>query len=171
MTRAPETSQAPDRRGRIALVEFVEHQSAEASRAFGDEVARVNARSQGRVAWAGQIDQQLIGTGSERYREIWIREFPNRAACTQALAEHAATATDRALLRFGATPWPTRREASCARSSGCGRSGVGALPPSTRSARGGLRSKRSTWGYPGSDPTGRSSPRSKTRRRATRSSW
>ena len=87
-----------DRRGRIALLDLVEHSNPEASSAFAGEMERALAQAGGRVAWAGRIDQQLIGAGSERFDEIWISEFSTREACARALANRAAPHAARVAL-------------------------------------------------------------------------
>ena len=99
-----------DRRGRIALLDLVKSPTHEARLAFPGLMKRVSERSGGRLAWAGSVDQQLIGTGSEDFDDILISEFPNREACARALAERAAWGPEISVSEIRslvATPWST----------------------------------------------------------------
>ncbi len=98
-----------DRQGRIALLDLVKSPTHEARLAFSSLMKRVLERSGGRLAWAGSVDQQLIGTGSEDFDDIFISEFPNREACVLALAERAAWDPEifvGEMCSLVATPWP-----------------------------------------------------------------
>ncbi|NQZ95974.1 MAG: DUF1330 domain-containing protein [Myxococcales bacterium] len=90
MSGAPDRLAQIDRQGRIALLDLVKSPTHEARLALPSLMKRVLERSGGRLAWAGSVDQQLIGTGSEDFDDILISEFPNREACVLALAERAA---------------------------------------------------------------------------------
>ena len=90
MSGAPDRLAQIDRQGRIALLDLVKSPTHEARLAFPSLMKRVLERSGGRLAWAGSVDHQLIGTGSEDFDDILISEFPNREACALALAERAA---------------------------------------------------------------------------------
>jgi len=107
MSSATKGMPPADRRGRIALVDLVEHPTPEARRTFADEMESALARAGGRVAWAGRVDQQLIGAGAEHYSEVWVSEFSTREACARALAARGEPDAERAARSFVATPWPT----------------------------------------------------------------
>lgn len=97
------------RQGRIALVDLVRSPSHEARLAFPSVMQNVLERSGGRLAWAGSIDQQLIGHGSEHFCDVLVSEFPNREACIGALAERATWEPEAfvsEIKSFVAAPWP-----------------------------------------------------------------
>jgi uncharacterized protein (DUF1330 family) len=73
--------------GRVVLVDLVRAPSHEARLAFPLLQRDVVARAGGRVAWAGSIDQQLIGHGLEHFQDVLISELPTAQACVRALAE------------------------------------------------------------------------------------
>ncbi len=110
MSGAPDRLAQIDRQGRIALLDLVKSPTHEARLALPSLMKRVLERSGGRLAWAGSVDQQLIGTGSEDFDDVLISEFPNREACVLALAERAAWDPEifvGEIRSIVAAPWPT----------------------------------------------------------------
>ena len=99
-----------ERPGRIALLDLVKSPTQEARLELSSLMKRALERSGGRLAWAGSVDQQLIGSGPEDFGDILISEFPNREACDRALKERTAwdpeifVGAPRSLV---AAPWPT----------------------------------------------------------------
>ncbi|MCH2172422.1 hypothetical protein MK489_16720 [Myxococcota bacterium] len=99
-----------DHRGRVALLDLVKTAGDETHCAFSDPMKRILHSCQGRLAWAGSMDQQLIGTGSEDVDSVWISEFPNREACATALEKRYESAPEmrvRDIQSYVVTPWPS----------------------------------------------------------------
>lgn len=94
--------------GRLALIDLVRSPSHEARLAFPSLMRDVAGRVGGRLAWAGSIDQQLIGQGLEHFHDVVISELPTGEACLHALAERRAWQPESfvsELATFAARPW------------------------------------------------------------------
>lgn len=94
--------------GRLALVDLVRCPSHEARLAFPTLAHDVATRAGGRLAWAGSIDQQLVGEGLETFEDVLISEFSSGEACARALAMRSEWRPETFLSEmtsYTARPW------------------------------------------------------------------
>jgi len=101
---------AAKRLGRAALIDFVRSTSHEARVAYPRLLENVLSQADGRLVWAGSIDQQLVGHDLAHFEDILISEFPSAEACGRALALRRGWQPEtilNELISHIVQPWPS----------------------------------------------------------------
>ena len=96
--------------GRVAVLDLVRCPSHEARTAYPRLMADLVARVGGRLAWAGSIDQQLVGHGLESFHDVVISEYPTAEACGIAMALRRQWQPETFVSELGSwtfRPWPS----------------------------------------------------------------
>ena len=108
MTASTDLLKTAPRRGRIALVDIVPSPSADEIR-YSERLNTLFRTAAGRIAWAGRVDQNLVGPGQTAGHEIVISEFAHFAAYEQFLQTRQSWMSHfdgKTVQTFMATPWP-----------------------------------------------------------------
>ena len=103
-------------RGRLAVLELVQHRDPSRYRAWREAQRPVLAEAGARVVLQARADQVLVGTHASVWNAVWLAEFPSRAAFVDLLAspayQEASRERDAAVLRLDSlccAPWPRLR--------------------------------------------------------------
>ena len=108
MTASTDLLETVPRRGRIALLDIVPSPAADEIR-YSERLNTLFRTGAGRLAWAGRVDQNLVGSDQNAGHEIVISEFSHFAACQKFLQTRQSWIShcdERTVQSFMATPWP-----------------------------------------------------------------
>jgi len=103
-------------RGRLAVLELVQHRDVSRYRAWREAQRPVLAEAGARVVLEARAEQVLVGSHASVWNAVWLAEFPSRGAFVDLLASpayrEASRERDAAVMRLDSLccqPWPRRR--------------------------------------------------------------